>query len=163
MSSFVWASPRRAFEYYLEAVERTPADLWHAVHDGHIRVAIMEVEFTADQIRALLKLLHWDVSEHDRHFELPFWMAVHMDDVERTLCGASLPEKRRGRPRKTRDQSNRDYHLAVEVSKLLRAGEANSVADAARLLINTGTVSGASYDAKLKKVQRAYAEAFRQD
>jgi hypothetical protein len=163
MSSFVWATPRKAFEYYLEAAERTPADLWHAVHDGHIRVSIMDVEFTGDQIRALLKLIHRNVPESEREFELPIWMAVHMDDVERSLCGVNLPEKRRGRPGKTRDQSNRDYRLAVEVSKLLRTGKANSVADAARLLINAGSVDGASDDAKLKKVQRAYAEYFRHD
>lgn len=163
MSSYVWATPRKAFEYYLEAAERTPADLWQAVHDGHIRVSIMDVEFSGDQVRALLKLIHWNVPESERVFELPIWMAVHMDDVERTLCGTSLPEKRRGRPTKTRDQSNRDYRLAVEVSKLLGNGNANSVADAARLLINAGHVEGASYDAKLKKVQRAYADYFRHD
>lgn len=163
MSSYVWATPRKAFEYYLEAAERTPADLWQAVHDGHIRVSIMDVEFSGDQIRALLKLLHWNVPEGECEFELPIWMAVHMDDVQRTLCGADLPEKRRGRPTKTRDQSNRDYRLAVEVSKLLGSGNANSVADAARILIEAGQVDGASYEAKLKKVQRAYAEHFRHD
>lgn len=163
MSSYVWATPRKAFEYYLEAAERTPADLWQAVHDGHIRVSIMDVEFSGDQIRALLKLVHWNVPEGECEFELPIWMAVHMDDVERTLCGADLPEKRRGRPSKTRDQSNRDYRLAVEVSKLLHTASANSVADAARILIEAGQVDGASYEAKLKKVQRAYAEHFRHD
>lgn len=163
MSSNVWATPRKAFEYYLEAAERTPADLWQAVHDGHIRVSIMDVEFSGDQIRALLKLVHWNVPEGECEFELPIWMAVHMDDVERTLCGADLPEKRRGRPSKTRDQSNRDYRLAVEVSKLLGTASANSVADAARILIEAGQVDGASYEAKLKKVQRAYAEHFRHD
>ncbi|QSB44776.1 hypothetical protein IDJ81_00925 [Tsuneonella flava] len=163
MSSYVWATPRKAYEYYLEAAERTPADLWQAVHDGHIRVSIMDVEFSGDQIRALLKLLHWNVPEGEREFELPIWMAVHMDDVERTLCGADLPEKRRGRPTKTRDQSNRDYRLAVEVSTLLGSGNANSVADAARILIEAGKVDGASYEAKLKKVQRACAEHFRHD
>lgn len=163
MSSYVWATPRKAFEYYLERAGRTPADLWHAVHDGHIRVSIMDAEFTGDQIRALLKLIHWNVPDGEREFELPIWMAVHMDDVERTLCGASLPEKRRGRPGKTRDQINRDYRLAVEVSKLLGTAKANSVADAARMLIEAGQVDGASYDAKLKKVQRAYAEYFRHD
>ncbi len=163
MASYVWTTPRKAYEYYLEATSRTPSDLWRAVHDGHIRVSIMDVEFSGDQIRALLKLLHWNVPEAERDFELPIWMAVHMDDVERSLCGASLPEKRRGRPTKTRDQSNRDYNLAVEVSKMLRTTQANSVAEAARLLIDTGKVDGASDDAKLKKVQRAYAEYFRQD
>lgn len=163
MSSYVWATPRKAFEYYLDRAERTPADLWHAVHDGHIRVAIMDTEFSGDQVRALLKLVHWNVPESEREFELPSWMAVHMDDVERTLCGAALPEKRRGRPSKTRDQTNRDYRLAVEVSKLLGGKKANSVADAARILIDDGLVDGASYDAKLKKVQRAYAEHFRHD
>ena len=163
MSSYVWATPRKAVEYYLEAAERTPADLWQAVHDGHIRVSIMDVEFSGDQVRALLKLLHQNVPEDDREFELPIWMAVHMDDVERTLCGANLPEKRRGRPPKTRDQSNRDYRLAIEVSKLLGTGNANSVADAARTLIEAGKVDGASYEAKLKKVQRAYSEHFRHD
>lgn len=163
MTTYVWATPRKAFEYYLEAVERTPADLWQAVHDGHIRVSIMDVEFSGDQVRALLKLLHWDVPEGDRKFELPIWMAVHMDDVERTLCGANLPNKRRGRPNKTRDQAGRDYRLAVEVSKLLGAMTANSVSDAARILIDAGQVDGASYDAKLKKIQRAYAEHFRHD
>ena len=161
MSSYVWATPRKAFEYYLDEAGRAPADLWHAVHDGHIRVSIMDVEFSGDQIRALLKLLHWDVPEAERTFELPIWMAVHMDDVERALCDAKLPEKRRGRPTKTRYQSNRDYRLAVEVSKLMGTGKVNSVAEAARVLIEAGNVDGASYDAKLKKVQRAYAEYFR--
>lgn len=163
MSSYVWATPRKAFEYYLEAAGREPADLWRAVHDGHIRVSIMDVEFAGDQIRALLKLIHWDTPESEREFELPLWMAVHVDDVEQSLCGVNLPEKRRGRPGKTRDQSSRDYRLAVEVSKLLATGKANSVTDAARLLINAGSVDGNSADAKLKKVKRAYAEHFRHD
>lgn len=163
MSSYVWATPRKAFEYYLEAAERTPSDLWHAVNRGHIRVSIMDVEFSGDQIRALLKLVHSNVPEAEREFELPIWMAVHMNDVERSLCGANLPEKRRGRPAKTRDQSNRDYRLAVEVSKLMTTGKASSVNEAARLLIDAGDVHGASFDAKLKKVQRAYSEFFRHD
>lgn len=163
MSSYTWATPSKAFEYYLDRAGRTPAELWQAVHDGHIRVSIMDVEFSGDQIRALLKLIHWDVPENERQYELPRWMAVHMDDVERSLCGANLPEKRRGRPTKTRDQSRRDYRLAVEVSKLMGSGEATSVADAARMLVNSGAVDGASFDAKMKKVQRAYAEYFRHD
>jgi hypothetical protein len=159
----VWATPRKAFDYYLDKAGRTPADLWQAVHDGHIRVSIMDVEFSGDQVRALLKLIHWDVPEGERKFELPGWMAVHMDDVERSLCGASLPEKRRGRPTRTSVHSNRDYSFAVEVSKLMASGEANSVAEAARLLVGKGRVDGASYEAKLKKVQRAYNRYFRFD
>lgn len=161
MSSHVWATPSKAFDYYLEEAGRTPADLWHAVHDGHIRVSIMDVEFSGDQIRALLKLVHWDKPESERVFELPPWMAVRVDDVERSLCGADLPEKRRGRPTKSSDQSYRDYLLAVEVSKLTGAGK--SVAEAARMLIEADDVEGASYDAKLKKVQRVYAKYFRHD
>lgn len=163
MSSYVWATPRKAFEYYLEAAAHTPEDLWQAVQAGHIRVSVMDVEFSGDQVRALLKLIHWNVPESERVFELPIWMAVHMDDVERVLCGSNLPEKRRGRPSKTRDQSDRNYRLAVDVSKLLRTARATSVADAARMLIDSGQVDGASYDAKLKKVQRAYSEYFRHD
>ncbi len=163
MSSYVWATPRKAFEYYLDTAGRTPADLWQAVYDGHVRVSIMDVEFGGDQVRALLKLLHWNVPEGEQIFELPIWMAVHMDDVQRSLCGDDLPERRRGRPLKTRDQSNRDYRLAVKVSKLMRAGQAGSVAEAARILVDAGDVDGASYEAKLKKVQRAYAEYFRHD
>lgn len=163
MSSFVWATPRKAYEYYLERVNRTPADLWRAVHDGHIRVSIMDVEFSGDQIRALLNLMHKDVAENDRKFELPIWMAVHMDDVERALCAADLPAARRGRPAKTRDQTNRDYRLALEVLKLLGTQKATSVADAARILIEEGNVDGASHEAKMKTVQRAYSKYFRHD
>lgn len=163
MSSYAWATPTKAFEYYLDRAGRTPADLWHAVNDGHIRVSIMDVEFTGDQVRALLKLVHWNVPEEKREFELPIWMAVHVDDVERALCGEKLPEKRRGRPKKSRVQTNRDYRLAVEVSTLMGNGAASSVAEAARILINFGNVEGASYEAKLKKVQRAYADYFRHD
>ena len=163
MSSYIWATPRKAFEYYLEAAGRTPADLWHAVHDGHVRVSIMNVEFSGEQVRALLKLTHWDVPDSERIFELPIWMAVQMDDVERTLCGKSIPKKRKGRPSKSLDATNREYRLAVSVSKLLAAGRANSIADAARILIQRGGVRGASYDAKLKKIQRAFAEHFRQN
>ena len=163
LASFVWATPRKAFEYYLDSAGRTPADLWRAVHEGHIRVSINDVEFSGDQVRALLKLIHSNVPESEREFELPIWMAVSMDDVERALCGKALPERRRGRPKQTRDQSNRDYRLAVEVSELLGTHRANSVADAARRLIDAGSVDGASDDAKLKKVQRAYAKHFRHD
>ena len=66
MSSYDWATPRKAFEYYLEGAGRTPADLWHAVHDGHIRTSIMDTEFSGDQVRALLKLIHWNVPESER-------------------------------------------------------------------------------------------------
>ena len=163
MSSYVWATPRKAFEYYLDRAGRTPTDLWCAVHDGHVRVSIMDVEFSGDQIRALLKLIHWDRPEAEREFELPIWMAVHVDDVERALCGESLPEKRRGRPAKTRDQSAAEYRLAVAVSRLMGEGKAQSVADAARILIEANRVDGASFEAKLKKVQRAYAANFRHD
>ena len=163
MSSYVWATPRKAFEYYLEAAERTPADLWQAVQNGHIRVSIMDVEFSGDQVRALLKLIHWNVPESEREFELPIWIEVHMDDVERALCGKDLPEKRRGRPAKTRDHLNRDYQLAVEVSKLMATGRARSVAEAAGFLIAAGKVQGASYESRVKKVQRAYADHFRHD
>lgn len=163
MSSYVWATPRKAVEYYLYYSGRTEADLWHAVHDGHVRVSIMDVEFTGDQVRALLKLLHYDVPKPEREFKLPIWMAVNVDDVERALCGADLPEKRRGRPNKTGDQSRKDYELAVQVSKLMGTDKASSVADAARWLINHGHVEGASFEAKLKRVQRAYAQYFRHD
>lgn len=163
MSSYVWAAPRQVFEYYLESAGRTAADLWHAVHDGHIRVSIMNVEFSGPQIRALLELLHWNLPENERRFELPSWMAVRVDDMERVLCGKSLPERRPGRPKKKRVQLQRNYELAVEVSKLISTGQANSVAEAARMLIDSGMVTGASFDAKLKKIQRAYAEHFRHD
>lgn len=163
MSSLVWATPRKAFEYYLQDAERTPADLWQSAYDGHIRVSIMEVEFSGDQVRALLALLHKDVPESDRKYELPIWMAVHVDDVERTLCGANLPTARLGRPTKNLRQANRDYHLAVEVSKLLSSAKASSVADAARILIGEGLVDGASHEAKMKKVQRVYCRHFRLD
>ncbi len=163
MSSYVWATPRQAFDYYLDGAGRSPADLWNAVHDGHIRVSIMGVEFSGEQLRALLKLIHWNVPEKQRQFELPIWMAVHMDDVERELCGASIPQKRRGRPAKTAKQISDDYQLAVNVSQLLGTGQAQSVADAAAILIDQGKVKGATYEAKVKKVQRAYGEHFRHD
>jgi hypothetical protein len=163
MATYIWASPRKAFEYYLQSAGRSPADLWHAVSNGHIRVSIMDVEFSGLQVRALLKLMHFEIAEENRHFELPIWMSVHMDDVERVLCGEDLPDQRRGRPEKNRDESNREYRLAVEVSKLMTDGQASSVAEAARLLIQAGQVKGASFEAKLKKVQRAYARHFRQN
>lgn len=163
MATYKWATPRKAQEYYLDAKNRTSAELWHAVHDGHIRVSIMDVEFANEQIRALLRLLHWNVPESEQVFELPIWMSVHIDDVERVLCGVTLPERRRGRPSGTSVQTSRDYSLAVDVSKLLGTAKANSVADAARHLISTGIVEGASFEAKMKKVQRAYAKFFRTD
>jgi len=163
MSTFVWATPRKAFEYYLDRAQRTPADLWQATHAGHIRVSIMDVEFSGEQVRALLNLLHKDVPESERKYELPTWMGVSVDDVERTLCGASLPERRRGRPRKSGPQANADYRIAVEVSKLIGSGQAKSVAEAAGILIDTGRVSGWSHESNLKRVQRAYASLFRHD
>ncbi len=163
MPTYAWATPRNADEYYLQAAGRTPADLWQAVHDGHVRVSIRDVEFSGDQIRALLELLHWNVPESKREFELPIWMVVNVDDVERTLCGESLPKKRRGRPKKTREQSNRDYRLAREVAQMLGTGEVTSVSEAARLLIDAGKVGGASDEAAMKKVQRIYDAHFRKD
>ena len=98
----------------------------------------MDVEFQAPQVRALLQLLHFHVPEQEREYELPIWFNVNVDDVERVLCGETVPDNSRGRPHKTRGQVNRDYRLADEVSKLLGLGEVNSVAEAARELVAAG-------------------------
>ncbi|MCB2114276.1 MAG: hypothetical protein R3C42_07340 [Parvularculaceae bacterium] len=163
MPSYTWATPRKAFEYYLSYAGRTPADLWRAVNDGHVRVQIKGVEFSGKQIRALLELLHADVQESEREYELPIWMAVNVDDVERALCGALLPDKRRGRPPKRSDQKRREFQWAQSVSGMLGSGEAGSVADAARLLIARGEIDGNSDAAKVKKVVRAFYRIFRRD
>lgn len=163
MSSYSWATPRKAQEHYLDRVDRTPEDLWRATYDGHIRVEIMGVEFSGEQIRALLDLLHYNVPDDRRKFELPIWMSVNVDDVERNLCGERLPQLRRGRPKKKRQQINEEYRLAVSVSKLLGDGSASSVRVAAQILIDGGRVKGASDDAKHKAVQRAYRRYFRHD
>jgi|JI8StandDraft_1071087.scaffolds.fasta_scaffold89680_2 hypothetical protein len=163
MTSYKWASPKKAFEYYLDRAGRTHADLWNAVNDGHIRVEIMDTEFSGIQIQALLKLLHLDVPKSAQRLELPMWMAVHMDDVERVLCSEDLPKKRKGRPKNTRTKNNRDYQIACDVSKFLSTGKAASVADAAQMLIDANVIKGASNDAKLKQVQRAYSKYFRTD
>lgn len=161
MTSYRWASPRKASEYYLDPVDKTPADLWQAVHDGHVRVAIMDVEFGGDQVRALLKLLHFNQPEADRQLELPIWMNVNVDDIERVLCGADRPAKRKGRPKRMSAHAQRDYDLAVSVAKLLSGGEATSVRQAADKLIAAGLVRGASLEAQHKAVERAYSRHFR--
>lgn len=163
MSSFVWATPSKAFEYYLDRAGRTDAELWNAVSEGHVRVRIMDVQFEPPQVRALLQLIHRNVAEPERTFELPYWMEVNVDDIERTLCGASLPETRRGRPRKRGTRTDEDYKLAVQVSKLIGLGQAASVDEAARKLIAFGLVKGASDEAKRKRIQRAYSRFFRHD
>jgi hypothetical protein len=163
MTSYKWASPKKAFEYYLDRAGRTNADLWKAVHAGHIRVEIMDTGFSVAQIQALLKLQHWNVPKSEQKLELPIWMVVHMDDVERVLCSEDLPMNRIGRPKNTQNKINRDYQIACYASKLLSTNRANSVAEAAQIMIDANRVEGASNEAKLKKVQRAYSKYFRTD
>ena len=163
MGTYKWASPLKAREYYLDRAGKTAEDLWHAVHDGHIRVRIMDVDFAPEQTRALLTLIHFDIEESQRTFELPIWMKVNIDDVERVLCGADKPMKRRGRPEKSGDQIRQEYNLARTVSNLLASGKARSVRQAADLLISEGRVQGNSLEAKQKTVERAYSRFFRKD
>lgn len=163
MPSIAWTTPQKALEYYLEAKKRTAADLWHAAYGGQVRVRIMGEDFAPPQVRALLDLARSFGPTDSAPLELPLWMSVSVDDIERVLCGAALPAKRRGRPPRTRGQTAADYRIAVAMAKLITSRKAKSVNEAARIVVERGDVPGLSYDARMKKAHRAYASAFRPD
>jgi hypothetical protein len=163
MTSYAWATPRKADEYYLQGAEKSPQDLWLAVESGLVRSRINDVIFPQPYIGAILELVNWNVPEADRVLELPRYIEVNVDDVQRVLCGRSTPLFRKGRPKKMGDAVQRDYDLAVRISRMLQSGEADTVADASRKLIAIGLVAGASHEARMKRLQRAYTRWFRTD
>lgn len=163
MSTFAWATPQKAFDYYLDHAGKAPRDLWVAVEAGLVRARIRGVEFPQPYIGAILELLTWNAIDPDEARELPYYIEVNVDDVERELCGQPNPKIRKGRPKKMGAAVQRDYDLAVRICKMIESGEADSVAAASRKWIGADAVAGASDDAKMKRLLRAYRTWFRTD
>jgi hypothetical protein len=84
---------------------------------------------------------------------------LHMAAVQAATMASSTEEKLYTLADKVSHKHRFERKYLVQLLKLTEG----NVADAARILIEAGQVDGASYEAKLKKVQRAYAEHFRHD
>lgn len=167
MSRYRWLPPRKC----LETMEFFPAIrdksyeelrklLFDAVARGDVRVMLNDEIVPKAHIGVYLLLYARATPEQEPNTLAPD-IDLNYDDLCAVFDRPAIDNRKRGRPAKEHSGWSEDRLLAFEMHKML-AGHpdvrrANSAAEAARILVQEGKVSGAGTPESLaKRLERAF-------
>ena len=161
MSRYRWLRPSKC----LESMDYFPSckggdyagmakQLFDAVNRGDIRVMLDDELVPKAHISIYLSLYARATPEQETH-TLPPDLAINYDDLCAVFDRANSDDRKRGRPRREASGWSADRHLAAEMHKMLakhpRHPQALSAAEAARMLMRDGRVTGAGTEESVVK------------
>jgi hypothetical protein len=171
MSRYRWLRPLKCLETmdffpslegktYEELEER----LFEAVARGDVRGMLNDEIVPKAHIAVYLSLYARASPDQDPN-TLPPDLALNYDDLHAVFDRPLIDNRKRGRPAKERSGWSEDRELAYEMHKMLSGHpdlrRATSAAEAARILVNAGRVSGAGTpESRVKRLERAFRKYY---
>ncbi len=134
--------------------------LWEAMRRGDVRGMLNDVIVPKAHIETYL-LLYRAACPEQPPFTLPPDLGVNYDDLCAVFDRPAIDSRKRGRPPKEHSGWSEDRKLAFEMHKMLAGHpdhrQAKSAAEAARMLVDQGRVSGAGTpESRAKRLERAF-------
>lgn len=171
MSRYRWIRPSKCLETmdYFPSLEGRSYEakqkiLYEAVSRGDVRGMLNDVVVPRAHIAVYLDLYSHIATDQEPN-TLPPDLALNYDDLCAVFLRPMVDNRKRGRPIKEHSGWSEDRKLAFEMHKMLadhpRHRRANSAAEAARLLVAEGRVSGAGTpESRAKRLERAFRKYY---
>jgi hypothetical protein len=171
MSRYRWLPPSKCLESmdYFPAIKGQPYDamqklLFDAVSRGDVRGMLNDEAVPKAHIGAYLSLYARATPEQEPN-TLPPDLALNYDDLCAVFDRPVIDNRKRGRPVKEHSGWREDRKLAFEMHKMLEGSpstrQAKSAAEAARILVAEGRVSGAGTpENRAKRLERAFRKYY---
>ena len=167
MSRYRWLRPSKCLETMdffpsLKGREYTAMQklLFDAVSRGDIRGMLNDEIVPKAHIRVYLSLYAHAPPEQEAH-TLPPNLALNYDDLCAVFDRPVIDSRKRGRPVKEHSGWPEDRKHAHEMHKMVSLGQAKSAAEAARILVSEGRVSGAGTpENRAKRLERAFRKYY---
>jgi len=171
MSRYRWLRPSTCLESmaYFPAIKGQPYDamqklLFDAVSRGDVRGMLNDEIVPKAHIGAYLSLYARATPEQESN-TLPPDLALNYDDLCAVFDRPVIDSRKRGRPVKEHSGWPEDRKLAFEMHKMLACNpstrQAKSAAEAARILVAEGKVSGAGTpENRAKRLERAFRKYY---
>lgn len=169
MSRYRWLRPLKCAEtmsqfpslkeHDFEQLERL---LHSAVERGDVRILMNDVEIPSVQVGSWLALYARACPDQPA-WTLPPDILLSYDDLCKVFDRPNIDARKRGRPAKERSGWDEDRHHAHTIHRMLASAnpKAKSAAEAARLLVATGTVSGhGTKESIAKRLERAFRKYY---
>lgn len=154
---------------YFKAIKSQPYEamqklLFDAVARGDVKGMLNDEVVPKAHIGAYLSLYARATPEQGTH-TLPPDLALNYDDLCAVFDRPVIDNRKRGRPVKEHSSWPEDRKLAFEMHKMLAGNattiQAKSAAEAARILVNEGKVSGAgTRESRAKRLERAFRKYY---
>jgi hypothetical protein len=138
--------------------------LFDAVSRGDVQAMMNDEIVPKAHIAVYLDLYARSTPDQEPN-TLPPDLALNYDDLTRVFDRPTIDNRKRGRPRKEHSGWSEDRRLATEMHRML-AGDpslqrAGSAAEAARMLVEAGRVSGAGTpQSRAKRLERAFRKYY---
>jgi hypothetical protein len=167
MSRYRWDRPHSCIESmeYFPALKGADyatrsAQLFNAVSRGDVQVMLNDAIVPKSHIAIYLSLYARATPDQEPN-TMPPDLAVNLDDLSAVFDRPNADARKPGRPRKVENGWSVDRHLVLEMHKMIARPPdsklANTAAEAARLLVNSGRVSGAGTpENKAKRLVRLF-------
>ncbi|MEP2735355.1 MAG: hypothetical protein ABJP34_03575 [Erythrobacter sp.] len=171
MSRYRWLPPSKCLETmdYFPAIKGKSYQalqklLFDAVASGAVRGMLNEEVVPKAHIGVYLGLYSLNMPEQEES-TLPPNLALNYDDLCAVFDRPVIDNRKRGRPVKEHSGWPEDRKLALEMHKMLAGPpdqrQAHSAAEAARVLVNEGRVSGAGTpESRAKRLERAFRKYY---
>lgn len=171
MSRYRWLSPKKCIETmeYFPSIEgysyeEMSKQLFDAVSRGDVKSMLNDEVVPRAHISTYLNL--YARASHDQVANtLPPDLALSYDDLCAVFDRPVIDSRKRGRPIKEHSGWSDDRKLALEMHKMLAGNpslrKATSAAEAARMLVADGKVSGAGTpENRAKRLERAFRKHY---
>lgn len=171
MSRYRWLRPSKCLETmdYFPAIKDQSYEtmqklLFDAVSRGDVRGMLNDEVVPKAHIGVYLSLYARATAEQQAN-TLPPDLALNYDDLCAVFDRPVIDNRKRGRPVKEHSGWPEDRKLAFEMHKMLAGNpstrQAKSAAEAARILVNEGRVSGAgTQESRAKRLERAFRKYY---
>jgi hypothetical protein len=171
MSRYRWLRPSKCIETMEffpalkeETYEELQKRLFDAVSRGDVRAMLNNETVPKAHIAIYLRLYALASPDQDPN-TVPPDLTLSLDDLNEVFDRRSIDNRKRGRPAKEHSSWSEDRRLADEMHRML-AGHptfrrAGSAAEAARILVKAGRVSGAGTpESRAKRLERAFRKYY---
>ncbi len=147
-----------------QAYEALQKLLFDAVSRGDVRGMLNDEIVPKAHIAVYLSLYAQATTEQEPN-TLPPDLSLNYDDLCAVFDRPVIDNRKRGRPVKEHSGWPQDRKLALEMHRMLAGHpdypQANSAAEAARMLVSNGKVSGAGTpESRAKRLERAFRKYY---
>lgn len=171
MSRYRWLRPSKCVETMenFPAIKGKPYEamqklLFDAVSRGDVKGRLNDVIVPKAHIGIYLSLYTRAATEQNP-YTLPPDLALNYDHLRAVFDRPAIDNRKRGRPIKEHSGWSEDRKLAAEMHKMLagpaHSGQPKSAAEAARILVDDGRVSGhGTPESLVKRLVRTFREYY---